>query len=111
MYKRSALKKVWWPVTVTVPKDGGGVTRHTFECEFELLKQSEFDEVYSGGGTDRELLLRVTSGWRKYADEEGNDVPFTREALEAEIDTPFVRNALVAAYLQLSQGREAARKN
>lgn len=111
MFKRTELKKVWWPVTVGVPKDGGEVSRHTFDAELQMLKQSEFDAVYSDGGNDLALVKRVLCNWRKYADEEGNDIPFSEEALNDALDTPYVRGAIVNAYLQASQGREAARKN
>lgn len=111
MFKKTAMKKVWWPVTVAVPKDGGSVARHTFDVELEILKQSEFDAVYSDGGNDLALVTRVVGNWRQYADEDGNEIPFSPEALNEAIETPYVRGAIVGAYLQASQGREAARKN
>lgn len=111
MFTRAQLKTVWWPVTVGVPKDGGGVTRHTFEAELEILRQSEFDAVYGNGGNDRDLVRRVLRNWRKYGDENGSEIEFSPEALDEAIDVPYVRAALVTAYLQASSGREAARKN
>lgn len=111
MFKLEKKPSITWPVTVQIPRDGGKTTKATFEAEFRLLDQDEFDRVYSEGGTDRDLLARVLVGWSGVQDDAGGEMTFSDEARATLAAIPYVRQALVTAYLQCATGREAARKN
>lgn len=112
MFKFTDLKELKWPVTVSVPRDGGKTVKATFTGHFVLLPQPEFDAVYADGGNDGDLLRRTFKGWEAdFADESGAPVPVTDENMDRAIATPYLRAAIIRAYMELSQGREAARKN
>lgn len=105
----AVVKKVRWPVTVNVPKDGGQVDAETFEAEFNVLKQSELE------GLKGDMLAAVLAGWpddKGPKHENGTDrVPFTAEAKAELLDAPHARTGLFNAYAEIQTGRAAARKN
>jgi len=113
MFKISEKRIVEWPVKVSVPQDGGKVRTMDARVEFEHLPQAEFDEIYAGGGNDAELMQRVVKGWPagQFLDEKGEEIAFSPETLDRLMQISYVRVAFVSAYLQIIQGREAARKN
>jgi hypothetical protein len=51
MFKLSMVKEVDWPVTVTIPQDGGAVMKATFTARFRLITQAEADESPNGAAT------------------------------------------------------------
>lgn len=112
MFKIEQQKTVIWPVSVSIPRDGGRITRSTFDAEFELLPQNEFTAIYQqDGGNDEDLLRRVLVGWQGVADPDGDPFDYSEERRELLIGIPYVRTALVSAYLDCSFGKAAARKN
>lgn len=112
MFKIEPQKTVQWPVTVNIPQDGGRIKKNTFTAEFELLPQNEFNAIYrEDGGNDEDLLRRALVGWVDVGDADGNPIDFNEDARELMIRIPYVRNALVTAYLECTLGKEAARKN
>lgn len=109
MFKLATMQTVRWPVTVSIPQDGGKTVKATFHATFLMLKQPEFDEVYKSGGNDTELLRKVTKGWESdLVGEDGAPMSFTPENVEAMVTTSYVRLAMTNAYLELFHGKEAA---
>lgn len=49
--------------------------------------------------------------WREVTGEDGQPLPFTPEARDALIDIPYVRIALMAAFVEANNGQAAAVKN
>lgn len=96
-----------WPVTVHIPQDGGKTQEARFWARFRLLSTDAFQAVYASGGTDEDLLKQVLVGWEEVADEGGEPLPFNEETRSSLIAIPYVRMALIAAYLEMSQGRAA----
>lgn len=112
MFKIEKPKEISWPVTVSIPRDGGNTTKATFTGKFKLLPSAEFNAIYNGGGNDEDLIRAVMAGWGEdLCDESGSPMEFSEANLNVVIAMPYVRNAIVAAYLELSQGRKAAAKN
>ncbi len=113
MFKIAEKRVLEWPVIIPVPQSGGKVRKQEALVEFEHLDQDEFDAIYANGGNDNDLVLRVTRNWREgqFQDEHGQDLPFSDESLTRLMKISYVRNAFVSAYIGLTQGREAARKN
>lgn len=112
MFKLEKPSEITWPVTVNVPRDGGTTTKAVFTGKFKILPGAEFNAIYSGGGNDEDLCRNVVTGWGPdVSDQEGNPLPFNDENINKMIAIPYVRSGLVAAYLELSQGRKAAAKN
>lgn len=112
MFKIEPQKIVKWPVTVNIPQDGGRTRKSVFSAEFELLPQDEFSAIYrEDGGNDEDLLRRVLVGWQDVGDADGEAIDFNADAREMMIRIPYVRAAIVSAYLECSFGKAAARKN
>jgi len=112
MFKIEQPKSVKWPVTVNIPQDGGRTHKTIFNAEFELLAQDDFAAIYrEDGGNDEDLLRRVLIGWSEVGDPDGNPINFHNDTRELLIRIPYVRAALVSAYLECSLGKAALRKN
>lgn len=112
MFKIEKPKEITWPVTVSAPRDGGNTTKAVFTGKFKLLPNAEFNAIYQNGGNDEDLIRNVLTGWgNDLCDVEGNPMEFNNEMLDQVIAIPYVRNAIIAAYLELSQGKKAAAKN
>lgn len=113
MFKVTKERRVEWPVLIQVPQAGGKVKEHEVTVEFEDPPQSEVDAVYEAGGLDKELMVRVVRGWKagQFKDDADNDIEFSEDSLKTLLDIAFVRTAFVAAWLQLHNGKAAARKN
>lgn len=98
--------RVWWPVTVRVPADGG-VAEQKFEARLRIVATSTFNELLEAGAGA--LLETVVLDWRGILDEEGQPLAFSRGALEALLDLPYVTAALSDAYAEAMLS--GARKN
>lgn len=103
-----------WPVVVEFPVDGGKFDKQNFDAEFKLLPQSRIDEIFQqaseGKLMDSEIAPEILMGWKGINDENGA-VPYSEEAKERVLDIPFVRAALISAFLKSLKGSEASRGN
>lgn len=112
MFKVEEPKEIAWPVTVSIPRDGGETTKATFTGKFKVIPTAEFNAIYDNGGNDGDLIRNVMSGWgNDVADPDGNPMEFNEKNLDKLIAIPYVRTAMVAAYVDLSHGNKARRKN
>ena len=107
MFKLQKPESVKWPVEVNIPRDGGHTTKATFNAQFRIIDQDEFSGIYDQKGTDRDLISRVCVGWdQTVCDESGEPIPFSEEALDSMVNIPYVRTAMVKAYLDCANGRK-----
>lgn len=112
MFKVEKPKKLTWPVTVSIPRDGGNVVKATFTGEFRILSGAEFNAIYANGGSDEDLVRNVLTGWgADLRDESDQSMVFNDENLNMIASVPYIRTAIVAAYLELAHGRKAGGKN
>ena len=112
MFKVEKSPEINWPVTVSIPRDGGITVKAVFTGKFKVLTAVEFSAIYASGGNDEDLIRIVMTGWgADVLDAAGEPMEFNEGNLSQLVAMPFVRNAIVAAYLELSQGNKAARKN
>ena len=112
MFTIEKPKQIKWPVTVSIPRDGGSAAKAVFTAHFRIIPGNEFNAIYQNGGNDEDLLRNVVVGFgNDVLDESGTPLVFSQESLDHLIGIPYVRNALVSAYLDLSQGKKAATKN
>lgn len=106
-YKRS--------IKVDVPLDMGRTEKQTFIVELKRLSVSETKELVEEAQNreiaDEEMLRRYTVGWEGISDENGEPLEFNTVNLEAVMDIPYVRKALMSAFIEDVFGKEAARKN
>ncbi|MFD3263330.1 hypothetical protein [Phenylobacterium ferrooxidans] len=93
-----------WPVRVNVPQDGGGVQAEDFTARFRLLTKDDFEAITQGEAPG--LLKGDPDGyntWRMCL--VGlKDEHLTAELKEGLLSAPYVRQAIIAAYQQFSQG-------
>ena len=102
------LKKVStykWPVTVSVPVDGGKFRNETFSVLFRKIGRSQFNELAEQD--ENALVDAIVEGWDGIKDEDGDNVPFTDEAKAVLLDDPFVMKAIINAYADSYGGAPA----
>lgn len=104
-----------WPVVINVPQSGGTVQKQKMTVDFELLPQTEMDEVMQESRTadqDAALLMRVVKGWGQAKDEDtGEALEFNAETCANLVNISYVRAALIRSYFEAASGNAAARKN
>jgi hypothetical protein len=93
-------------VSVLVP---GHKKPQEFTATFEVMKHDEYRERTEGRSDDLGLLKSVVIGWDGVEDENGNDVPFSEEALAQMCEYTFVRTAFLRAYNELMFGYSPAK--
>ena len=104
MFKLVPLDKpVKWPVKVNIPRDGGQTQNASFIAHFLVLRQDELADIQNEA--DFEWAKRVIVGWETVSDEDGNELPFSEEALERLIGITYVREAVQQAYYNCINGR------
>ncbi len=110
MFKLAQVRKIEWPVDVHIPQDGGKVQKQRFTGVFEILPTPEYQGVADSGD---DVLERVLVGWGADLKNEAGDAPleFDDENKAVLLKIPYVRVALLRAYMQAQTGQEAARKN
>lgn len=108
MFEITDTLKVNWPVDVKKPIDGGKTLTQRFTAQFEIIDTEQLQQAI----VDGDHLERVLIGWGddiKGAD--GQPLPYTAENKQALLRIPYVRAAVMNAWVEASSGREAARKN
>lgn len=107
----------WWPVRVPIPVDGDYQVA-VLDVLFKPVAQDRLD-VMRGTAlppegqavpTEAEICREVVQGWGRLPGEDGQDVPFSAQALEQAMMAPLLRASMVATYLAVMTGM-AARKN
>lgn len=112
MFKIEKPKAIKWPVTVSIPRDGGNAVKATFTAEFKLISATEFNAIYADKGTDEDLVRTVTVGWGSdLCDEDGQPLAFNEENLNMIAAVPYIRAAIVDTYLDMSKGKKPGAKN
>lgn len=112
MFKIEKPKEITWPVTVSIPRDGGNTVKATFTGKFRILPAGEFNAIYSNGGNDEDLIRNTLTGWNDdLCDESGQPIAFSDDSLNMIASVPYIRSAIVSAYLELAHGKKAGAKN
>ncbi len=120
MFKLVTTHLFRWPVVARVPSAtaAGALEEAGFEVVFEALSRDEaaaLTESMAAATTLRAIadaetaqIIRVVRGWSDVVDGEGDEVPFSEEALRAAAEFPWFRQAIARAYGEAMSG-EAAR--
>lgn len=112
MFKVEKPTTIAWPVTVSIPRNGGNVVKATFTGEFRILSGAEFNAIYANGGSDEDLVRNVLTNWgADLRDESDQSMDYNDENLNLIASVPYIRAAIVAAYLELAHGKKAGGKN
>ena len=107
-FKIAKSKVVKVPVTVSVPMDGGRFSTSIFHAQFEILGKQEFEDL---SGDDDRLLMRCTKAVFDVKDENDEPLESNEENISTLIQIPYVRAAMVTAYVKSAFGNEGKRKN
>lgn len=112
MFKMQKKETFQWPVSVNIPKDGGGFNTHEFTGEFKLQEQSRLDRLLELSKTDdRDVLKELLVGWAGVQDSNGEVLAFNEENRDQLIDIPYVRSALLKCYFDAANGTKVKRGN
>lgn len=109
MFKLEKERTFTWPVKIKVPTDGGVFADAGFDCKFKLVSQDEIDDFVAGKVSERDFLKANIVGWTGVQDDQDRELPFSEAARDSMIGIPYVRVALMGAYLEAMSG--ARRKN
>jgi hypothetical protein len=94
-----------WPVSVEFPIDGGSFETESFDAVFKRVGRKEFQRLIDKGDTD--LIEAVLVGWEAVKDESDKDIPFTKAALQDQMDDPCFTKGVIKAYLETLEGAKA----
>ncbi len=101
-----------WPVSFSIPTDGGAHKKCSFTAEFKRLPLSRVIELTSGDDgkkTDADMVQAVLIGWEDVKDADGNAVPFNDATLSSALDIVGFGTGVALAFLESLKG--TARKN
>lgn len=104
MFEFAESNKVWWPVVINVPADGGPKEIEV-EVQYSILTKSAAQKMVNLTRDEQsEAMLDHVHGWKKFPDVHGNDIPFTRENLIAVMDFTFIDEAITQGWRTASRG-------
>ena len=110
-FKHAKQNRVWWPVTVRVPVDGG-TKKVDGEVLVTVATRTESQKLLDAVGEDFEsAIARLFHDWRgdAFMGEDNSVHPFSAENLIALMEFRFFESALSNALREASMG--AATKN
>lgn len=114
MFKITEEASYMCSVTVHTPKDGG-FSKGTFNARFALLGQAEIDQVLTNARMNRDdsdLTARVLLGWGpEVLGPDGQPFEYTEENKALLLNKPYIRNAVLLAFIESISGDAARRKN
>lgn len=111
--------RFWWPMTVRVPdpETAGAVIEQRLEVLLQARPQDELvaEQKRLAEITDpleqivaeRTSLSAAIHGWRDVVDDDGSEIPFTAEALNAAMQHSWFRAGLHRALAEALAGKEA----
>lgn len=90
-----------WPVTYSMPVDGGKYEKHTFDIEFKRLPQSEVKKwLETEDKTDSDMARVIVMGWKGILDENKQEIPFSQSELDKLLELPRFAVCITTAYLK-----------
>lgn len=91
-----------WPITISVPVDGGKVETHDVTLDFRLVDTTEFRALSQQG--DDKLFAEVVLGWSDIYDAQGQALPFTPENLAAACRNQHFTAGALQGYMKAISG-------
>ena len=100
--------EVDWPVTINVPKDGGGVDPYKVTVRFKLLDSIKLKEFGVNTPAITVLEDHVTGWGDEFVDKKtGKKLKFCNENLLALLAKPWIQRSFSAGIVSASSGAEA----
>lgn len=112
----------WYPLIIQVVADDGRTRSHQFEFRFKRLTRSRINQLLKAISSDQmadadpverdvDWVMDIADGWRGVQDEDGAELPFTRDNVFRLIDQyPHAASTLLTAWSEANAGG-AKRKN
>lgn len=101
-----------WPVTVSIPKDGGGFERGTFDAVFKRLPRSQSEDVatrvMSGELSGIDAVRQILAGWKGVISD-GEEVPYSESNRELLLEIPGVALAIFRVFTEANSGAAQAK--
>lgn len=97
--------KVWWPVPINVPQDGGSTKVIEVAMLFTIPKVKELESLTGNDDDDVPTLAKYIHDWQNITDAAtGNAMEFTQERLLAFMENPYIRIAVIRALRNVASG-------
>lgn len=104
MFKLDASESYTWPVTVERPEDGGRTSKYTFDATFKRITTDESTDIMrrfaDSSINDATLVREVLVGWKGIGDKNGDEVPFSEDALTKAINILGFPRGVVLAWIE-----------
>jgi len=65
------------------------------------------EAIQTEEASDQDIAREVLVGWAGITDDDGEEVPFSKAALERLLDIPMLATAIVTTYFKSLQGAKA----
>ncbi|GAB5378964.1 MAG: hypothetical protein Alis3KO_01010 [Aliiglaciecola sp.] len=103
-FKLTQDTTVSWPVTLSVPTDGGKIQEQRCHAVFDVLDQATYQKVITKG--DVAFLMRVVVGFGEdIQDENGQPLACNKQNKKALFGGPaWRRTGFIAAYMEAATG-------
>ena len=92
----SEERRVFWPVIINEPVDGGKVQRRKIELQFRIVDCDDWDE---SGESILDALMNNITGWKGIELQDRTPVEFSDEALMSLLKLPYARTAIWNTYI------------
>jgi hypothetical protein len=93
-----------WPVSYSVPVDGGKYETHKIIVVFKRLSQKRITEMGKPDVQDVAFAKEVVAGWEGIETSDKNEFEFSDENLDKLLDKPLMAAAIVLAYTDAVMG-------
>ena len=87
-------------VNIHHPVDG----ETTFKGQFRILKHSEYQKLIQAKKDDVHVIEQILVGWSEVLNDDGKEIPFSKDVLRQLCEYVFVRTAIMRAYTDLHVG-------
>jgi len=103
-----------WPVTISMPSDGGVREEQSFDARFKRLHQSRINEIQqlatervaaaergeesSADISDQQVADEILVGWENIEDASGKELRYTKATKKALLEVPMLASTIVEQY-------------
>ncbi len=103
---RETNQPIKWPVTISIPVDGGTVQSFGFTAHF--LPHDAEQLAALSKLSDQEFVAAILPGWESdLVDEHNQPLPFSAVTRDRLARTTWIKRAIITAYYQMLAGLPA----
>lgn len=122
---KAKSESFYYPINLAVVSESGSSVTQRFEFKFKRLSRTKINELQKQQEEiskmdvevdslerDSDYLMEVADGWKGVQDENGVELPFTRDNVKLLLDSvPNASGEIVKAFFESTFGGGAKRKN